>query len=84
MAVREREKPTLIAQGHAEGELWALAVHPKKPVFVTGSDDQTLRYDLTVLNHILPVYLPNQEKFEVGKENFQNYFQCFCEFFDKY
>lgn len=36
-------KPTGLVFGHAEGELWALAVHPKQPQFATGSDDQTLR-----------------------------------------
>ncbi|KAL8185117.1 UNVERIFIED_CONTAM: Echinoderm microtubule-associated protein-like 6 [Gekko kuhli] len=30
-------------QGHCEGELWALAVHPKKPLVVTGSDDRSVR-----------------------------------------
>uniref|UniRef100_A0A8C0UQ86 EMAP like 6 n=1 Tax=Cyanistes caeruleus TaxID=156563 RepID=A0A8C0UQ86_CYACU len=29
--------------GHCEGELWALAVHPKKPLAVTGSDDRSVR-----------------------------------------
>ncbi|EMP26071.1 Echinoderm microtubule-associated protein-like 6, partial [Chelonia mydas] len=41
--VRERDKPMLIMQGHCEGELWALAVHPKKPLAVTGSDDRSVR-----------------------------------------
>ncbi|ERE90941.1 echinoderm microtubule-associated protein-like 6 isoform 1 [Cricetulus griseus] len=41
--VRERDKPVLILQGHCEGELWALALHPKKPLAVTGSDDRSVR-----------------------------------------
>lgn len=43
ISVRDRDKPKLLIQGHAEGELWALAVHPKKAFFVTGSDDCTVR-----------------------------------------
>ncbi|XP_033874936.2 echinoderm microtubule-associated protein-like 6 isoform X2 [Acipenser ruthenus] len=41
--VRERDKPLLIMQGHCEGELWALDLHPKKPLAVTGSDDRSVR-----------------------------------------
>ncbi|MBN3309055.1 EMAL6 protein, partial [Amia calva] len=41
--VRDRDKPLLIMQGHCEGELWALDVHPKKPLAVTGSDDRSVR-----------------------------------------
>ncbi|XP_069350552.1 echinoderm microtubule-associated protein-like 6 isoform X1 [Eulemur rufifrons] len=41
--VRERDKPMLILQGHCEGELWGLALHPKKPLAVTGSDDRSVR-----------------------------------------
>ncbi|PNI66240.1 EML6 isoform 4 [Pan troglodytes] len=49
--VRERDKPMLILQGHCEGELWALALHPKKPLAVTGSDDRSVR-DMTEVVHI--------------------------------
>uniref|UniRef100_A0A8C6S538 EMAP like 6 n=1 Tax=Neogobius melanostomus TaxID=47308 RepID=A0A8C6S538_9GOBI len=41
--VRDRDKPLLIMQGHSEGELWALSIHPKKPLAVTGSDDRSVR-----------------------------------------
>lgn len=40
---RNRGNPSVYIQGHAEGELWALAVHPNKQVFATGSDDTSLR-----------------------------------------
>ncbi|KAI4583524.1 hypothetical protein MJG53_008737 [Ovis ammon polii x Ovis aries] len=43
IVVHERNKPFLIMQGHCEGELWALAVHPTKPLAVTGSDDRSVR-----------------------------------------
>ncbi|XP_032820802.2 echinoderm microtubule-associated protein-like 6 isoform X1 [Petromyzon marinus] len=43
VAVRERDSPLLVMQGHCEGELWALAVHPAKPLAVTGSDDRSVR-----------------------------------------
>ncbi|XP_017909358.1 PREDICTED: echinoderm microtubule-associated protein-like 5 isoform X11 [Capra hircus] len=43
VVVHERNKPFLIMQGHCEGELWALAVHPTKPLAVTGSDDRSVR-----------------------------------------
>uniref|UniRef100_A0A3Q2VUR1 EMAP like 6 n=1 Tax=Haplochromis burtoni TaxID=8153 RepID=A0A3Q2VUR1_HAPBU len=44
--VRDRDKPVLLMQGHSEGELWALDVHPKQPVAVTGSDDRSVLWSL--------------------------------------
>uniref|UniRef100_UPI00358E5FDC echinoderm microtubule-associated protein-like 5 isoform X4 n=1 Tax=Myxine glutinosa TaxID=7769 RepID=UPI00358E5FDC len=43
LVVRDREQPVLLTQGHGEGELWALAVHPGKAIAVTGSDDRSAR-----------------------------------------
>ena len=33
----------VLAQGHKEGELWGLTVHPSANLFVTASDDKTVR-----------------------------------------
>lgn len=32
-----------IVRAHGEGEIWGLACHPEREVFVTASDDQTVR-----------------------------------------
>ncbi|KAK5925768.1 hypothetical protein CgunFtcFv8_021400 [Champsocephalus gunnari] len=50
--VRDRDKPVLLMQGHSEGELWALDLHPKQPVAVTGSDDRSVRL-WSLLDHTL-------------------------------
>ena len=38
----EKSREWVIMEGHAEGELWALACHSS--IFVTGSDDCTVRW----------------------------------------
>ena len=43
-----------ILHGHGEGEIWGLACHPEKEVFLSASDDQTVRlWDVTskVINY---------------------------------
>uniref|UniRef100_G1KXP8 EMAP like 5 n=1 Tax=Anolis carolinensis TaxID=28377 RepID=G1KXP8_ANOCA len=39
-------------KGHCEGELWALAVHPTKPLAITGSDDRSVRI-WSLIDHAL-------------------------------
>lgn len=53
--VRDRDKPLLVMQGHSEGELWALDLHPKQPIAVTGSDDRSVR---SVSSFPLVIMLP--------------------------
>ncbi|KAI3362845.1 hypothetical protein L3Q82_001894 [Scortum barcoo] len=59
--VRDRDKPLLIMQGHSEGELWALDVHPKKPLAVTGSDDRSVRL-WSLVDHALIAHRCNMEE----------------------
>jgi WD40 repeat protein len=43
VSLRDRENVRILVDGHGQGELWALAVHPKKDLFATGGDDKTVR-----------------------------------------
>lgn len=46
LSVGDRAHPQVLVSGHAEGELWALATHPKGHMFATGSDDKTIRWEV--------------------------------------
>ena len=37
------KRPRMIMHGHADGELWGLATHPTQPIFITASDDKSIR-----------------------------------------
>ena len=65
VTLAEKEKTRCLVQGHAEGELWALAVHPRKAVFATGSDDCTVR--LTALSYVHVRYVAQSTGREVLK-----------------
>eukprot|EP01119_Soliformovum_irregulare_P013844 TRINITY_DN3722_c0_g1_i1.p1 TRINITY_DN3722_c0_g1~~TRINITY_DN3722_c0_g1_i1.p1 ORF type:complete len:1927 (-),score=428.61 TRINITY_DN3722_c0_g1_i1:16-5796(-) len=40
---RNGDKPQLVMEGHADGELWGLATHPSTHTAVTAGDDKTVR-----------------------------------------
>lgn len=35
--------PHMVLCGHSEGELWGLATHPSAEIFITSSEDGTVR-----------------------------------------
>jgi WD40 repeat protein len=61
VSIENRDTPICITQGHAEGELWALAVHPLRPYFATGSDDRTIRmWDSTKQTLVVRCAVPHE------------------------
>lgn len=67
--VRDRDKPLLIMQGHSEGELWALDLHPKQPLAVTGSDDRSVRLVSTSITLIIHIHLRKNPVFNIFHQN---------------
>ena len=60
LSVQDRDNPRLLVGGHAEGELWALAVHPSQQLFATGSDDKTVRiWDMTDRSPVVSCATPH-------------------------
>jgi WD40 repeat protein len=52
--IDNQENPLTICLGHAEGELWALAVSPSNPeIFATASDDKTVRIWNMMTNQLI-------------------------------
>jgi WD40 repeat protein len=40
---KDKPAPNLLIEGHGEGELWGLGVHPNKHIFATASDDKQIK-----------------------------------------
>uniref|UniRef100_A0A3Q4I110 HELP domain-containing protein n=1 Tax=Neolamprologus brichardi TaxID=32507 RepID=A0A3Q4I110_NEOBR len=58
--------------GHTQGGIWGLTSHPFKDVFISASDDGTIRiWDLVSLGHPAKCtsYSPNGEMVSIGMEN---------------